>query len=74
VRYTASGSAARSATRSIPVDGLRHPAALIDRPPLRPPVRPLDDGTTESIRVIEFVWQTGARVQPVLWLERELLN
>jgi hypothetical protein len=42
--------------------------------PLRPSVRPLDDGATESVRVIEFVWRTGAAVQPVLMLERELLH
>jgi hypothetical protein len=40
----------------------------------RSPTRPLDDGTTESIRVIEFVWRAGSRIQPVLWLDRELLN
>jgi hypothetical protein len=41
---------------------------------LRPPVRPLDDGTTELVRIIEFVWSTGPEIQPVLLLERELLN
>jgi hypothetical protein len=38
------------------------------------PSRPLDEGITESIRVISFVWRTGSRIQPVLWLDRELLN
>ena len=37
-------------------------------------VRPLDAGTTESIRVISFVWRSGPRIQPVLWLDRELLH
>jgi hypothetical protein len=41
---------------------------------LRPPVRPLDDGTTESVRLIEFVWRTGDAFQPVLMLERQLLD
>jgi hypothetical protein len=41
---------------------------------LRPPVRPLDDATTEMVRVIEFVLPVGSAVQTVLWLERELLN
>jgi hypothetical protein len=41
---------------------------------LRPPVRPLDDATTEMVRVIEFVLPAGSAIQPVLWLERELLN
>lgn len=42
--------------------------------PRRRPVRPLDDGTTESVRVIEFVWTAGNAIQPVLMLERELLD
>jgi hypothetical protein len=41
---------------------------------LRPPVRPLDDGTTELVRVIEFVLPAGSAIQPVLWLERQLLD
>jgi hypothetical protein len=44
------------------------------RRPLRPPVRPLDDATTELVRVIEFVLPAGASSQPVLWLERKLLD
>jgi hypothetical protein len=44
------------------------------RPPLRPPVRPLDDGTTERVQVIEFVLPAGSAIQPVLWLERRLLD
>ncbi|HEX2470604.1 MAG TPA: hypothetical protein VHK05_08440 [Candidatus Limnocylindrales bacterium] len=45
-----------------------------DRPPLRPPVRALDDGTTERVRVIEFVLPAGTSIQPVLWLDRQLLD
>jgi hypothetical protein len=37
-------------------------------------VRPLDDGTTELVRVIPFVWRAGPAIQPVLLVERELLN
>jgi hypothetical protein len=40
----------------------------------RTPVRPLDDGTTAVVRVIEFVWVAGDAIQPVLMVERELLN
>jgi hypothetical protein len=48
----------------------RRPAAT----PRRTPVRPLDDGTTAIVRVIEFVWVAGDAVQPVLMVKRELLN
>ena len=43
---------------------------------LRPPVRPLDDGSTELVTVLEFIWTAsdGDAVQPVLWLHRELLH
>jgi hypothetical protein len=43
---------------------------------LRPPVRPLDDGSTELVTVLEFIWTAndGEAVQPVLWLDRELLH
>jgi hypothetical protein len=44
------------------------------QPALRPPVRPLDDGTTELVRVIEFVLPAGSAIQPVLWLDRKLLD
>jgi hypothetical protein len=37
-------------------------------------VRSLDDGTTELVRVIEFVWTVGDAIQPVLMVKRELLN
>lgn len=37
-------------------------------------VRPLGDGTTERVRVIEFVWSAGIACQPVLLLERTLLD
>jgi hypothetical protein len=40
----------------------------------RAAARPLDDGTTEVLRVIEFVWRAGESIQPVLMIERELLN
>jgi hypothetical protein len=48
----------------------RRPAAT----PRRTPVRPLDDGTTAVVRVIEFVWVAGEAVQPVLMVKRELLH
>ncbi len=44
------------------------------RPTLRPSVRPLDDGTTEIVSVIEFVLPAGRAIQPVLWLDRRLLD
>jgi hypothetical protein len=44
------------------------------RAPLRAPARPLDDGTTELVRVIEFVLPAGSAIQPVLWLDRKLLD
>lgn len=40
----------------------------------RRPVRPLGDGTTERVRIIEFMWAGGAGVQPVLFLDRRLLD
>jgi len=40
----------------------------------RRPVRPLDDGTTELVQVIEFVWPAGDAIQPVIWLQRQLLD
>lgn len=46
-----------------------HPIA-----PQRRPVRPLDDGATELVRVIEFAWTAGGAIQPVLMVERELLS
>jgi hypothetical protein len=44
--------------------------------PVRAPrrARPLDDGTTEVVQVIEFVLPAGDAVQPVLWLDRHLLD
>ena len=36
--------------------------------------RPLDDGTTELVHVIEFVLPAGDAVQPVIWLDRQLLD
>lgn len=44
------------------------------KPVLRRPVRPLDDATTEMVRVIEFAIPAGSAIQHVLWLDRELLN
>jgi hypothetical protein len=41
---------------------------------VRARVRPLDDGTTELVRVIEFVLPAGSAIQPVLWLDRKLLD
>jgi hypothetical protein len=52
----------------------RHAASRRDGAARRRPVRPLDDGITESVRVIEFIWSFGGAVQPVLMLERELLD
>jgi hypothetical protein len=46
----------------------------VSNPALRRPVRPLDDGTTELVSVIEFVLPAGAAIQPVLWLDRKLLD
>jgi hypothetical protein len=40
----------------------------------RRPVRPLDDGTTELVHVIEFVLPAGDSFQPVIWLDRQLLD
>jgi hypothetical protein len=40
----------------------------------RRPVRPLDDGTTELVYVIEFVLPAGDSIQPVIWLDRQLLD
>jgi hypothetical protein len=40
----------------------------------RRPVRPLGDGTTERVRIIEFMWAGGTGVQPVLFLDRQLLD
>jgi hypothetical protein len=42
--------------------------------PRRRPVRPLDDGTTELVHVIEFAWPAGDGIQPVIWLQRQLLD
>jgi hypothetical protein len=43
--------------------------------PRRASVRRLGDGTTELVRVIQFVWVArDDALQPVLMLERELLN
>lgn len=44
------------------------------RAPRRHRVRPLGDGTTERVRVIEFLWSDGVACQPVLLLERTLLD
>ncbi len=49
----------------------RHP---VSNPGLRRPVRALDDGTTELVSVIEFVLPAGSAIQPVLWLDRRLLD
>ncbi len=40
----------------------------------RRPVRPLGDGTTERVRLIEFLWPAGTGIQPVLMLDRRLLD
>jgi hypothetical protein len=68
VRYATPARAVRSLPRTL----RRRDAG--GRTSLRPSVRPLDDGTTESVRVIEFVWRAGEAIQPVLMVERELLH
>jgi hypothetical protein len=40
----------------------------------RRPVRPLDDGSTELVHVIEFVLPAGDAIQPVMFLDRQLLD
>ena len=40
----------------------------------RRPVRPLDDGTTELVHVIEFILPAGPSIQPVIFLDRQLLD
>jgi hypothetical protein len=40
----------------------------------RRPVRPLDDRTTEVVQVIEFVLSAGDSIQPLIWLDRQLLH
>ena len=42
--------------------------------PRRRPVRPLDDGTTELVHLIEFVLPAGDHIQPVIFLDRQLLD
>jgi hypothetical protein len=49
-------------------------AARLATRSLRRPVRPLDDGTTELVHVIEFVLPAGDSIQPVIWLDRQLLD
>jgi hypothetical protein len=60
---------------------MEHFSSGVSQPRRRPvptsrrgPVRPLDDGTTELVRVIQFVWRAGRAIQPVLMVERVLLN
>ena len=43
-------------------------------PTRRRPVRPLDDGTTELVHVIEFILPAGHSIQPVIFLDRQLLD
>ena len=38
------------------------------------PPRAVDPGPTERIHLIEFLWTSPTGVQPVLMLERELLD
>ena len=70
---------ASSGDLTVPHEGptIAHAQARRRRPAVqqrRAPVRPLDDGATELVRVIEFVWVAGDAIQPVLLVERELLN
>lgn len=43
-------------------------------PARRRPVRPLDDGTTELVYIIEFILPAGHSIQPVIFLDRQLLD
>ncbi len=36
--------------------------------------RPLTDGCTERVRLIEFVWRAGSAQQSVILVARELLH
>ncbi len=63
-----------SMSRSVPRGGRAPHDTNAVRPAPRQRVRPLDDAATEQVTVIEFVWRAGSRVQPVLWLDRELLH
>jgi hypothetical protein len=70
----------RVAVPAVPID--RRPGGVDDvvprgsgaGRPRRRPVRPLDDGTTESVHIIEFLLPAGERVQPVIFLDRQLLE
>ena len=68
---TSSGSSATAQPLSSSVSLARRSPAVPSR---RAPVRPLDDGVTELVRVIQFVWGAGRSRQPVLMVERVLLN
>ena len=50
------------------------PAAPDPAPARRRPVRPLDDDTTELVHVIEFILPAGPSIQPVIFLDRQLLD
>jgi hypothetical protein len=43
-------------------------------PTRRRPVRPIDDGTTELVHLIEFILPAGHSIQPVIFLDRQLLD
>ncbi|HSL75299.1 MAG TPA: hypothetical protein VK867_00010 [Candidatus Limnocylindrales bacterium] len=51
-----------------------HPADPDTSRTRRRPVRPLDDGTTELVHVIEFILPAGRAIQPVIFLDRQLLD
>jgi hypothetical protein len=64
-------------TGSITPRRARSPAGSADPAPprvRRRPVRPLDDGSTELVHVIEFVLPAGDAIQPVMFLDRQLLD
>jgi hypothetical protein len=51
-----------------------HPGHPRPSRPRRRPVRPIDDGTTELVHVIEFILPAGHAIQPVIFLDRQLLD
>lgn len=57
-----------------PTGGPGRPAPSDPARTRRRPVRPLDDGTTELVHVIEFILPAGQSIQPVIFLDRQLLD
>jgi hypothetical protein len=65
---------APAAVTEAPAERSTHEPGRPRKRPANHRVRPLDDGATEQVQVIEFLLQAGDSVQPVLWLERRLLD